>query len=116
MPIRAGEYAEVLKAGGAALRWRHVVGEPDGVDEVVLHKQDDGSYTHLLRIGEGVELPEPITHDFHEEAFYIEGEMLNTKTRKVVRGGTYVYHRPGEPHGPFRCLRTCLILEFRYYK
>jgi len=42
--------------------------------------------------------------------------MLNTKTKKTIGGGAYVFHKPGEEHGPFKCVKTCLILEFRYFK
>jgi len=115
MPVSPGEYAEILRES-KSLERRKVKGEPNGVEEVLLHKHADGSYTHLLRVKKGVEFPEPVTHEFIEEAYYIEGEMLNAKTMKIVRGGTYVLHEPGEEHGPFRCLKTCLILEFRYYK
>jgi hypothetical protein len=111
--IKAGVYFE-LKSD--QVRWRHVKGEPDGVDEVVLHRHKDGSYTHVLRVKEGVEFTETVRHEFYEEAYYLEGEMLNTKTGKTIGGGEYVFHKPGEGHGPFKCLKTCLILEFRYFK
>jgi hypothetical protein len=113
MAIRAGEYVE-LKSN--QLRWRRAKGEPDGVEEALLHRHRDGSYTHVLRVEKGVEFTEPVKHDFYEEAYYLSGEMLNTKTRGTIGGGEYVFHEPGEEHGPFKCLRTCLILEFRYYK
>jgi redox-sensitive bicupin YhaK (pirin superfamily) len=113
MAIEAGEYVQ-LKSG--RVRWRHAKGEPEGVDEVLLHRQKDGSYTHVLRIKDGVEFTQPVKHDFYEEAYYLEGEMLNTKTKETIGAGAYVFHRPGEEHGPFKCLKTCLILEFRYYK
>jgi len=113
MAIKAGEYFQ-LKSGEA--RWTHAKGEPEGVDEVVLHRHRDGSYTHVLRVREGVKFAKPVTHEFYEEAYYLEGEMLNTKTGKTISAGEYVFHKPGEPHGPFKSLKTCLILEFRYYK
>lgn len=113
MEIKAGEYFE-LKSSQVV--WRHPKGEPDGVDEVLLNRHKDGSYTHILRIKEGVEFAQPVEHDFYEEAYYLEGEMLNTKTKKRIGSGAYVFHKPGEEHGPFKCLKTCLILEFRYYK
>ena len=115
MSTRPGEYREIL-AGASNLDWSHVKGEPEGVTESFLHKHEDGSYTHLVRVEGGTELPNPVSHVFYEEAFYIQGEMLNTKTGETIRGGAYVFHEPGEVHGPFRCLKTCLILEFRYFK
>jgi len=113
MAIVAGAYANLRSA---QLRWTHAKGEPEGVDEALLHRHDDGSYTHVLRVEKGVVFAEPVTHEFYEEAFYFKGEMLNTHTKKIIKAGDYVFHEPGEEHGPFRCLKTCLILEFRYYK
>jgi len=113
MAIKAGEYFEL---DPDRVSWKRAKGEPEGVDEVVLHRHRDGSYTHVLRVKEGVEFSQPVKHEFYEEAYYLKGEMLNTKTGKTIDRGEYVFHRPGEPHGPFKCLKTCLILEFRYYK
>jgi hypothetical protein len=113
-PVRTGQYVQILSSPKS--RWTQVKGEPKGVEEIVLRRHKDGSYTHLLRIQKGVEISEPVVHEFHEEVLYLEGVMLNTKTKEKITGGTYVYHEPGEPHGPFRCLRTCLLFEFRYYK
>lgn len=115
MPIKPGTYAKVLK-GTRSLRWQAQKDAPKGTREAFLNKHKDGSYTHLVRIPTGAEFPESVVHPFHEEAYYIHGTMLNTRTRRTITGGTYVYHRPGEEHGPFRCLKACLILEFRYYK
>jgi len=115
MPVKAGEYANLLTAG-QSLKWTRPKGEPKGTQEVLLNRHKDGRYTHLLRIKAGVEMKKPVVHDFYEEAYYIDGEMLNTKDKRKITGGDYVFHKPGEEHGPFRCLKTCLILEFRYYK
>jgi hypothetical protein len=116
MPIEPGEYVKISTAD-RRLGWERVEGEPDGVTEALLHRHEsDGSYTHLLRIEAGVELPGPVTHEFYEEAYYLEGEVLNVGTGESIGAGSYVFHEPGEEHGPYRCLETCLILEFRYYK
>lgn len=110
---RAREYAYITSP---TLKWRRPKGDPEGMDEAILNEHEDGSYTHVLRIRKGVEISEPVTHDFYEEALYLEGEMLNTKTGEKITRGAYVFHRPGEPHGPFKALKDCLLLEFRYYK
>jgi len=114
MAIRPGDYTYVKS--DQETRWRHAKGEPEGVEEVVLHKHEDGSYTHIMRVKKGVEFREPVRHDFYEEAYYLEGEMINTKTKERIEGGAYVFHEPGEEHGPFKCLKACLILEFRYFR
>ena len=82
----------------------------------LLRRHKDGSYTHVLRVEKGVEFSQPVKHDYYEEACYLEGEMLNTKTRKTIGSGAYVFHKPGEEHGPFKCLKACLIIEFKYHK
>jgi mannose-6-phosphate isomerase-like protein (cupin superfamily) len=113
MTVKPGIYANL---NADQLSWTQAEGEPEGVDEALLHRHADGSYTHVLRVKKGIEFKETVTHNFYEEAFYFAGEMLNTKTKKKITAGDYVFHEPGEPHGPFSCLKTCLILEFRYYK
>ena len=114
MPAKPGEYRDLLARSDSG--WSHPEGEPEGVHELVLNRHEGGSYTHLLRVKAGTVFPEPVIHEFYEEAYYIKGEMLNTKTKKKIKGGSYVFHKPGEEHGPFKCLKACLILEFRYYK
>ena len=113
---KSGKYVNVLGKETRNFKWRHPKHDPKGVSETLLHKHNDGSYSHFLRVETGVEFPEPVSHDFFEEAYYIEGEMLNTRTKEKFTSGTYVFHKPMEAHGPFKCLRACLILEFRYYK
>lgn len=110
-----GLYAD-LSMANEDLKWHDVPGEPEGVSEVVLVAHEDGSYTHLMRVEEGVRIPGPVVHDFYEEAYYLQGEMLNSKTGEKISAGSYVFHEPGEEHGPFRCVTACLILEFRYFK
>ena len=82
----------------------------------MLHKHEDGSCTHVMRARKGVEYSEPVKHAFYEEAYHLEREMVNTKTKKGIGAGAYVFHEPGEEHGPFKCLKTCLVLEFRYHR
>ena len=115
VPVKPGEYKSIL-AAKSSLAWSHPEGEPEGVREFVLNRHKDGSYTHILRVEAGTEFREPVSHRFYEEAYYVRGEMLNTKTGRKIKGGDYVFHKPGEEHGPFRCLKTCLILESRYFK
>lgn len=115
MPAKPGEYIDVLAAMSGP-GWTHPEGEPEGVSEFMLNSQADGSYTHLLRVEKGTVFREPVSHEFYEEAYYVHGEMLNTRTNRKIKGGSYVLHEPGEEHGPFKCLKACLILEFRYYR
>ncbi len=116
MPKKPGDYVDILAIERSGRGWSHPEGDPDGVSEYVLDRQEDGSYTHLLRVEAGTVFPQPVAHVFYEQAYYVRGEMLNTKTKERIKSGSYVFHRPGEEHGPFKCVKSCLILEFRYYK
>jgi hypothetical protein len=113
LTMEPGTYVDVLM--GKA-KFRHVKGEPKGVTETILHRHPDGSYTHIVRIEKGVKIPGPFSHEFYEEAYYIEGEMKNERTDETIAAGMYVFHEPREEHGPFTCVKPCVILEFRYYK
>ena len=113
LTMEPGSYVDLLRG---KLRFRQVKGEPEGVTEVILHKHADGSYSHLVRIKKGVKIPGPFTHEFYEEAYYVEGEMMNERTGETITAGMYVFHKPQEEHGPFTCIKTVTLVEFRYFK
>ena len=114
MAIKAGDYVYV-KSGQRA-RWRHAKGEPEGVDEVLLHKHEDGSYTHILRVKEGVEFSDPCPARVLRGGILSRGRDGQHEDQEEIGAGAYVFHEPGEEHGPFKCLKTCMVLEFRYYR
>jgi hypothetical protein len=84
MPAKPGGYSDVL-AIESGPGWTHPEGDPEGVSEFILNRHADGSYTHLLRVKKGTVFPEPVLHEFYEEAYYVHGEMLNTKTKRRSR-------------------------------
>ena len=48
-----------------------------GVSQKILSKSEDGDVTRLLQFGAGVETTETITHDFWEEVWILEGELID---------------------------------------
>jgi hypothetical protein len=88
-----------------------------GVQEKILsHDTAAGDVTRLLRFDAGVETPDPITHDFWEEVWILEGEMVDVGKGQTFSAGMYACRPPGMVHGPYRVPRGCMMLEMRYRK
>jgi hypothetical protein len=107
----------------APLPWRPVAGSPtagaggDGVHEKILsHDAATGDVTRLLRFAAGVETTETIAHDFWEEVWILEGEMIDLGKGQTFSAGMYACRPPGMLHGPYRVPRGCTTLESRYQK
>lgn len=100
-------------AAESAFEWRPVEGAPDGADELVLYRDDDGNCSRFLRVEAGVVFPEPKVHEFVEEVLVLEGGMVETSTGRALQEGTYARHPPGHEHGPFEFPIGCLNFEVR---
>lgn len=107
----------------AHVPWKPVAGSPAagaggaGVQEKILSRDEDtGDLTRLLRLEPGVETEEPITHDFWEEIWILEGELIDLGKNQTFTAGMYACRPPGMTHGPYRVPRGCMTLEFRYFK
>jgi hypothetical protein len=105
------------------LAWRPVAGSPtagaggDGVREKILsHDPDTGDTTRLLRFDAGVQTADTIAHDFWEEVWILEGEMIDLGKDETFAAGMYACRPPGMRHGPYRVPRGCTMLEMRYQK
>ncbi len=86
-----------------------------GVREKILSRDaDTGDVTRLLRFDAGVETTETIVHDFWEEVFILEGELIDVGKRQTFSAGMYACRPPGMIHGPYRVPRGCTTLEIRY--
>jgi len=106
-----------------ALPWQPVSGSATGgaggpgVHEKILARDPDtGDVTRLLRFAAGVESSETITHDFWEEVWILEGELIDLGKRQTFTAGMYACRPPGMVHGPYRVPRGCLTFEIRYRK
>jgi hypothetical protein len=87
-----------------------------GVREKVLSRSGDGDVTRLLQFDGGVETTETITHDFWEEVWILEGELIDLGKNLTFTAGMYACRPPGMVHGPYRVPNGCLTLELRYFK
>jgi hypothetical protein len=104
-----------------ALPWQPVAGSAvggaggPGVSEKILSRDPDtGDVTRLLRFDAGVETHETITHDFWEEVWILEGEIVDLGKQQTFSTGMYACRPPGMVHGPYRVARGCTMFELRY--
>jgi len=79
-----------------------------------------GFRTRLLRFPPGFHTTEPFVHEYWEEVFLVSGDLW-VGNDAAGKGGveyspyTYACRPPGTPHGPFKSVRGCLLLELHYY-
>ena len=94
-----------------------------GIHEKILSDHLDtaaktGCRTRLLRLDPGVETPEAHDHDYWEELYMIEGEMMvgdGNGGMRPVSSPSYACREPGFMHGPVRTETGCLFIEFSWY-
>ncbi len=87
-----------------------------GVTQKILSQDERGNITRLLRFEPGVETKETITHDFWEEVWILEGELVDLGKQQTFTAGMYACRPPGMPHGPYRITQPTMTLEMRYYE
>ena len=86
-----------------------------GVKEKILSRDEkSGDVTRLVRFDAGVETVETITHDFWEEVWILEGELIDLGKGQTFTAGMYACRPPGMDHGPYRVDHGCTTLEIRY--
>lgn len=103
------------------LPWRPVQGSAAagaggvGVSEKILAEDlETGDVTRLLRFAAGMETSETIAHDFWEEAWILEGAMIDLGKGQTFTAGMYACRPPGMLHGPYRVPDGALLFETRY--
>ncbi len=102
-----------------------VPGYPPGFEEKILagrldEKNKIGSRTRLLKIAPGAFSTEPFVHEYWEEVYMVQGDLIvgNDKQGKGGRkftGSTYACRPPGAKHGPFKSDGGCILLEIHYF-
>ena len=104
-----------------SLPWEPVAASPaggaggSGVQQKILSRDPEtGDVTRLLKFAAGVKTTETITHDFWEEVWILEGELVDLGKGQTFSAGMYACRPPGMVHGPYRVPRGCMTLEIRY--
>jgi len=86
-----------------------------GVQQKILSRDPEtGDVTRLLRFDAGVHTKDTITHDFWEEVWILEGELIDLGKKQSFSAGMYACRPPGMVHGPYRVPTGCMTLEIRY--
>jgi hypothetical protein len=106
--------------------WETPPGYPEGIKQKILASDIDGSAktggrTRLLRIGPGVFTTEPFVHEYWEEVYLLEGDLIvgndaEGNGGEKFEGPTYACRPPGAYHGPFKSDGGCLMYEIHYYR
>ncbi|MFQ5899557.1 MAG: cupin domain-containing protein [Candidatus Methylomirabilia bacterium] len=103
--------------------WQPLAGSPTagaggaGVQEKILSRDEEtGNVTRLLKLDAGIETKEAIAHDFWEEVWILEGELIDLGKKQTFTAGMYACRPPGMVHGPYRAPHGCVTLEIRYYR
>lgn len=102
--------------------WHVPQGYPQGIEQKIICGVLDeegkiGNRTRFLRFAPGAFTTTPFVHDYAEEVFLVEGDMIVATGDEEKTFGPYTYAaRPaGVYHGPFRSETGCLLLETHYY-
>jgi hypothetical protein len=89
-----------------------------GTEEKVLSRDanDPAVLTRLVRWAPGLDTSGAgvIIHDYAEEVYLLEGELIDLTLGQAFRAGHYASRQPGMRHGPYRTPVGCTMLEIRY--
>ena len=105
--------------------WEVPPGYPSGIQQQILagkldEKSKRGSRTRHLRFDPGVYTTSPFEHDYWEEVYLISGDLIvgvdeNGNGGASFQPGTYACRPPHTPHGPFKSVNGCMLVEIHYY-
>lgn len=94
-----------------------------GITQKILGDEMDvtarrGSRTRLLRMAPGCRTPEAHAHDYFEELYILEGDLIaidGPDSERRFEAPSYACRAPGAMHGPVRTDGGCLLLEFAWF-
>lgn len=105
--------------------WHTPQGYPPGIKQKILSGELDekvkrGSRTRFLRFDPGVFTTKPFVHEYWEEVYLIQGDLVvgndeHGRNGVTFHRNTYACRPPGVFHGPFKSETGCLLLEIHYY-
>lgn len=115
-----------IRPDAASTAWSPVAASAGLIEEILLADNLDteagkGSRTRIARWQPGALIARPVVHDFHEEVFIVEGELVvgcdaEGEGGEVFGPYTFACRPPGAVHGPFASRTGCVMLEFQYYE
>jgi hypothetical protein len=113
------DFASVDTASGFTARGGGVAGIHEKIPSNDLDtERKAGSRTRLLRLDPDVATPAAHTHDYWEEIYMLEGEMIvgdGNGGERTVTSPSYACREPGFLHGPVRTETGCMMIEFSWY-
>jgi hypothetical protein len=105
--------------------WETPAGYPAGIQQKILSGALDeenrrGTRTRLLRFAPGVYTTAPFSHEYWEEVYLVSGDLIvgndaNGEGGKSFPPNTYACRPPHAPHGPFKSVSGCLLMEIHYF-
>jgi hypothetical protein len=105
--------------------WEVPAGYPAGIEQKIMSGGLDenacrGTRTRLLRFAPGVYTTEPFSHKYWEEVYLVSGDLVVGNDNQGKGGesfapNTYACRPPHVPHGPFKSVNGCLLLEIHYF-
>jgi len=89
---------------------------PSLTERILSADPERGVATRMLRFAPGTDTtPNGVqVHDFWEEVYIVEGDMVDLSLGRTFSAGFYACRPPGMPHGPWRSDQGCLTFEVRY--
>jgi hypothetical protein len=96
----------------SALEWVEV---NDGLHEMVMYEDEDGSHTRFFKMDPWSETTERKAHEFYEEVLILEGGVVDKTLDEAFTAGMYCCRTPGMEHGPYKAPVGCITFEHRYY-
>jgi hypothetical protein len=90
--------------------------EAEGVAEKVLSRGDGALLTRLARWDPGLDTTPAgvIRHEYVEEVYLLDGDLTDLSLGRTFHAGEYACRPIGMPHGPYRTVAGCTMLEIRY--
>jgi hypothetical protein len=105
--------------------WEVPPGYPAGIEQKILSGSLDenskqGFRTRLLRFKPGVYTTQPFVHEYWEEVYLVEGDLIVGNDAQGNGGTpfarhTYACRPPGTFHGPFKSTQGCVLVELHYF-
>ena len=105
--------------------WETPAGYPAGIQQKIIaggldEENRRGTRTRLLRFAPGVYTTTPFSHEYWEEVYLVSGDLIVGNDAKGEGGksfapNTYACRPPHAPHGPFKSVSGCLLLEMHYF-